>query len=668
MAILFPDSKKAKVVFVSSAEKHLYDLFRSNLGDDWRVYYSRTLSSRESSSGHKDNEIDFVLYHPSYGLIVIEVKGGRISYDAEKGVYFSINRHDEKFRIKDPFQQALVWKSRFVKYLKNHGLKLPVSHCVGLPSVDEASIPQTTGVNRDMVLGRHHMQDVEGFLKRLATTSHPEKYLDFKDVSKSIDKLLAGQDFHSKLYLRDYMDSQEKRVQDIESIQETFITPVTGSTRLGIEGEAGTGKTMLAIMLAKHFSFEGKSVLFLSSSSLLAGLIKSDLPQQVEVLTYNDLGRAHGVNLLHPGKEYGGKRNDWVQLDAPQLLKNKIESSSKRYDVIICDEGQDVQPFWWECIEGLLKNKENSKFYVFFDRSQGVFGSGGSDNKFTPDNTIPVPTPYFPLAHNYRTTREIAMFSRPFRSSKDVFRSHTGRIGYLPEVITYKDEHDAIVKLEALLSRLVVDESLSPSEIAILSARNPQAKASILRGKDSLAGLPVEVVGSDRRKDLKRTQLVEDGQLAVSTIAGFKGLEMPVVVLTNLSEYDMPLSNPIMQSLTYVALTRAKHMLFVMVKEGDQKQKYFKSSLAEVESQGSMIISDTQSGFEFSGTVTHYNPERMGLLKVSDPGFKTGQIMFFPSDIAASGISLESLKVGVKLKFRPRVEGYITVATDLQLA
>ena len=51
----------------------------------------------------------------------------------------------------------------------------------------------------------------------------------------------------------------------------------------------------------------------------------------------------------------------------------------------------------------------------------------------------------------------------------------------------------------------------------------------------------------------------------------FKGLETPIGIITNLCEYNLALSNPIMSSLLYVAATRAKHMLYFLMKEGDPK-------------------------------------------------------------------------------------------------
>ena len=252
MATLFPDSNRKRVVFASKAEEQVYNITRK-LSKDWRVYYSCTLSALEQGRGLQDNEIDFVLYHPRWGIFAIEVKGGQIRYEADSGNFYSVNRHGKSFKIRNPFQQALVWKSRFVRYMKKQRLRAPTSHIVCFPTADERDIKESAEVEPQLLLGRNRLQDLESYLKSVAKAVHPEKFLKFDDIGSELDKILKGASYETKLFIRDYLDNHEMRVRDVELIHETLITPVASSQRLAVEGEAGTGKTMLAIMLAKHF-------------------------------------------------------------------------------------------------------------------------------------------------------------------------------------------------------------------------------------------------------------------------------------------------------------------------------------------------------------------------------------------------------------------------------
>jgi hypothetical protein len=660
MATMFPDYRQKRLIFASKAEESFYKLAEA-LPSSWSVYYSCTLSSVEPGKGLQDNEIDFVLYHPKYGLFVIEVKGGGISYDAEKSQFFSVNRHGQKFEIKNPFQQALVWKSRFLRFLKNRQIKVPTTHLVCFPSVREDDIPSSASVQHDLILGRDRLNRLEDYLKSIARMVHPSKFLNFADRRKELDQILRGTTYTTRLYLRDYIDNHELKVQDVEIIHETLITPIAGTRRMAIEGEAGTGKTILAMMLARTFRDQGRSVLLLSSNPLLNNYMKTETGHGVDVQTYWELASSFGIELLRRPNGFEGSREDWIQYVGPERLKEAIQESSRRYDVLLCDEAQDVQPFWWESLEAVLKGPE-SHFYIFFDRSQGVFGSGSSDTSFVPEDVLPIQTPYFPLVHNYRTTREISAFSGSFRTGTEILRSHSARLGYFPEMIAYEDERDAEQKLSQLFKRLFEREGLQTNEVTILSGRRPFFEGSWLKDFRKVGQYELMDLGSLRNRTLPKANEL-DGKVPIITIPSFKGLETKVGIITNLSEYNLPFNNPIMASLFYVACTRAKHMLYIMVKKGDDKHAAITQALNKLDVTGSMVV-DQVSNIEFSGTIAHYNPDRVGWLKVDDPAFQKGSIMFFPHDVAKANLS--DLQVGMRLKFTTRVEGYMTIACDLK--
>lgn len=661
MAQMFPDTRTSRVIFASRAEEAVYEACRDGLGDGWRVYYSRTLSTIERGAGLRDNEIDFVVYHPRFGIVVIEVKGGRIRHAANTGKFYSINRYGESFEIKDPFHQALVWKGRFLRVLRKRGIKVPVSYAVALPSVREDELVESAALVPALVIGRERLNDIGAALKRIVTDSQPEQYLSFDDVSDQLHGLIWGRDFTTKLFLKDYLDSNELRVKDVEVVQETLVQPIAASERLAIEGEAGTGKTMLALLLARKFRNGGKRVLLLSSNRLLNEHLKREAGQDIDVATYTEFAESFGVPLLTPPSDYAGRRDDWTQYEAPERLGKAIAASERRYDVLLCDEAQDVQPFWWDPIESVL-TEEDSRFFIFFDRSQGVFGSGGSERDFVPETVLPIPAPYFPLVYNYRTTREIASFARDFRTGQRVLQSHCGRLGYVPELVVYDDRNDCRGKLARLFRKLFREEGVSPSEVTLLSARHPRAPQSVVHPRDTIARYPLRLLSSSSERDPSARD--KDNRVDVSTIASFKGLETPVAILLNLSEYRLPIDNPIMASLIYVACTRAKHMLYIMVQKDDPKRQAFEEALKTIKSTGAMVLEGSDANFEFVGSVSYFNPERVGWLSVDDPSFQKSSIMFFPHDVRAAG--LDDIRVGMQLRFRPQVEGETTIATNLK--
>lgn len=664
MARLYPDINKSRVIFASRAEELFYNECRRSLGSAWRVIYSVTLSSLEENQGLKDNEMDFVLYHPRYGVFIVEVKGGRIRFDKESNNFFSVNRLGQEFSIKNPFAQALAWKSRLIRLFREKNIRVPVTQLVCFPNVFEKEFPTAAAIENELIIGRERLANLEASLKEIVNKVQPEKFLRFDDCGEAIENVLVGGDFCTKLYIRDYIDTHENRVKDVEGVHESLITPIASSKRLGIEGEAGTGKTVLGINLARHFRDRGLSVLVLSSNDMLNVYLRELVGSQISVKSYVALGEENGVDLLTPPPTYTGSREDWVQFEAPDRVVNAITASSLRYDVIVCDEAQDVQPFWWDMVERLINtNNPENRLYVMFDRSQGVFGSGGSEKSFVPDDVLPVAPPYFPLVNNYRTTREVATFARYFRTGKHILESHTARLGYMPQIITYTTADEAKKKLETLLHMLIKQEGLQAEEIALLSARRPNQEPSIISGVKQLSGIPLNYLQATTRKESDK--LFVSGEVTVSTVSGYKGLESKVGILINFSEYNMPLSNPIMASLMYVASTRAKHLLYIFVKQDDSKRQAMDAALRQIKLSGGIVIDSFDPEYELIGEVTHYNPERFGWIRVHDPRFPKGNVMFFPTDVEKS--KLKAVRVGDKLKFRPRLEGEATIACDLQV-
>lgn len=657
MARLYPNTDKVRVIFASQAEEQFYQQCKM-LSNDWAVYYSCTLSGIEGEQGLTDNEIDFVLYHPRIGLIVMEVKGGRISYNPDNLQFYTENRFGERFPIKNPFAQALNWKSRFLRYLKKKNVKVPMTHMVCLPSVHEQDFPDRPDVENMLLIGRQRLENLEESLMKAVTAAQPARFLEFDDVSDAVDKILRGSHYTSRLYIRDYIDQHEGKVKDVEHIHDTLISPMVSTKRLAVEGEAGTGKTMLAMALAKHFRDLGQKVLLLSPNPVLNQYMSEQVGSRIEVQTYAEFASDFGVDILKRAPDFEGSREDWIQYVGPERLKASILKSSKRFDVLLCDEAQDVQPFWWESIEASLQSPD-SHFYIFFDRSQGVFGSGSSEGHFVPEDVLPISTPYFPLVNNYRTTKEISTFSRNFRTGRQILNSHSGRLGYIPELILYKDAVDAQKKIEELASRLCDQEGLRSEEITILSARRPLQEGSVLQNVQKLGNFELCDIGNNRKAPRG------DRTLAVSTIQAFKGLETSVGLICNLSEYNMPLTNPIMASLLYVACTRAKHMLYILLQDDDAKKEVIQKAIDAISNKGSLIIGEASHDHMYAGTVSYFNPERVGWLTVEDPSLQRSTLMFFPHDLKEIG--KDKIEVGTRLSFRVRLEGFAPIATDLKL-
>ena len=80
----------------------------AQLPDDCRIYHNYEFLTKGGGATGKalqEGEIDAVILWPDKGLLVLEIKGGQISYCAHKAIWTTSNRHGTA-TIKDPISQA----------------------------------------------------------------------------------------------------------------------------------------------------------------------------------------------------------------------------------------------------------------------------------------------------------------------------------------------------------------------------------------------------------------------------------------------------------------------------------------------------------------------------------------------------------------------------------
>ena len=80
MARMYP---KELVDVKSRAEVDLYIAFEQELDSSYTVFHSVPWLGLDENRRPRDGETDFVIAHPQRGILVLEVKGGGISYERE---------------------------------------------------------------------------------------------------------------------------------------------------------------------------------------------------------------------------------------------------------------------------------------------------------------------------------------------------------------------------------------------------------------------------------------------------------------------------------------------------------------------------------------------------------------------------------------------------------
>ena len=96
------------------AEVKLYDALYTQMGRGWSVFYSVGWTAPAVGAAPKDGETDFIVAHPDKGILLIEVKGGRITFDERRRQILSSmlagsGVFDHQFK---PSKWSVWWSSR----------------------------------------------------------------------------------------------------------------------------------------------------------------------------------------------------------------------------------------------------------------------------------------------------------------------------------------------------------------------------------------------------------------------------------------------------------------------------------------------------------------------------------------------------------------------------
>lgn len=115
MARMYPSDAPSHGT-TSPAEKKLYYWFKENLSDVFVVFHGVRFVGQPRPGVKADREGDFIILHPDFGFLIIEVKGGQsVSYDATKDVW-TINGRELQ---ESPIEQAYAERRAIQDYIKS---------------------------------------------------------------------------------------------------------------------------------------------------------------------------------------------------------------------------------------------------------------------------------------------------------------------------------------------------------------------------------------------------------------------------------------------------------------------------------------------------------------------------------------------------------------------
>lgn len=524
------------------AEQRVFDALKS-LPSPWQVF--PTLEWRLlRGEGEAIGEADLVIFHPQLGLVIFEIKAGAVYVKDGQWLYAS-----GLIMKQSPFSQAR--RNRYAlmdKLVQRLGKSvfdlLTITHAVWFPDVYwSGPLPSSEAPSRAFLLDRDALLKPEKYLLQLfkAATPHPTAWNTAQQ--KALKEILAP-DCNLLVPLVAQLDNSLADLQQATAQQITVLRMLRTQSRLLVEGSAGSGKTLLAVCLAREHAALGKSVLITCFNRNLAehlSTVVADIPT-ISVLNFHELVRTRVLAAGLPFKvpEDLDQRIQFFRDECPELLIKAIEILNEGFDTLIIDEAADFNATWWVALEAM--GRGNFSWYCFFDRHQAIYQE--NDTWEPPFNALP-----FLLDINLRNTKPIGEQAAKW-GNVDIPTAFRVEAGLLPEVQYSLNFTLMGEQLRQLLKRLIQRERITPDRIVVLSPyRHMNQKSTWSCGLDDVS------ISTEMHNPIANC-------VRVGAIQGFKGLEADVVILVGLD--NQAVSHP---EWLYVGASRAKVALYALFLE-----------------------------------------------------------------------------------------------------
>ena len=562
MARMFPPSIFAGTD--SPGEKEVFGKLENDpITKDWIVLHSLDIAKHKRQIS---GEADFVIIVPQKGVLVLEVKACK-SIRRENGLWYIGTKRPEK---RGPFKQATQAMQSLKKQLweKDRTLKKIVFWpAVIFPyisfDIESPEWHQWQAINAEQYESKSIGEIVLGVLNKareFLANSPSAKWFELESIVPDeyqvvrIAKLLRPnfEFFESPA-------SRAKRRQDelkqYTEEQYDALDAMESNPRVIFSGPAGTGKTLLAIELARRQSLSGRSVLLLCFNRLLGEWLQEEtktLYPQVKTSTI------HSHMLTVAGISPQNRKDRFWDSTLPEQAIETLSRNNKsgyNYDVIIIDEAQDILTkinldFLDASLHGGLSSG-NIFFFGDFEK-QVIYQNNPADTIRSKLSHIPI----FSLRVNCRNTPRIAEFVHILGGLQPKYTRVRRPDNHIePDIQLFANNQEQQTKLSQALEVLLKTDKYLGKDIIILSPHSDtKCIANQLAGKKEIALKSIY-------------SLTSENQIAFCSIHSFKGLEAPVIILTDIGDIHTDQA----KSLFYIAITRALDKLIIFVNEKARK-------------------------------------------------------------------------------------------------
>ncbi len=601
MAEIIPSLNRQTLGRMTSGEKRVARRLQELLEDDYLVWFDIPV-------GKKRRYPDFIILHPSRGLLFLEVK------DWKPETLKKISKSDVTLLTDTglitrphPLEQARQYTYSVVGTLSRDpklcqttenykgNLLMPYGWGVVFTNITRKQIEKAIPDERREGLLPDHLiiykdeitesADAEKFQAQLwdmfhyrfgGTLTLPQinciRWHLFPEIR--IDDCGQANIFAENDEETPHLEQTLPDIMKIMDIQQEQLARSLGEGHRVIHGVAGSGKTLILGYRCLHLAqIMSKPILVLCFNITLAARLQTFIADkgiagQVQVYHFHDWCgqqlKTYHVELLESDSP------PWErQVESVIAAVDKGRIPRAQYGALLIDEGHDFEAEWLKLVVQMV-DPETNALLLLYDDAQSIYNKNSGLGFSLSSVGIQGKGRTTILRLNYRNTREILhfayTFTRHYFNPKSTDDDHiplikpeaAGNSGPVPVVHRSNNLPEEIVYALRCLKKWH-EQGVSWSDMAVVYARGDQGHkvASQLKA----ANIPYAWLGS---KQYKSTYNPSNEQVTVLTIHSSKGLEFSRVIMLGVGQLnDAEAQQAQNVRLLYVGMTRAQECLLI---------------------------------------------------------------------------------------------------------
>ena len=553
----------------SLAEIEVAELL-AELDDGWLVRWGFIYQDERGTA----REGDFLISGPQGGVLVLEVKAGPVSLNPYTGQWSTADGDDPSDQL------HAEWKAVMNTLRDHQGQRRSVfvRHALGTPDLSlKPGAASHHGIPRELIFDRGDLRQFKKIWEERMRLGNAQ----FNRTDREVFESAFGKEGNPKA-IRTFIDDIDRALFRHTEAGFVLLDQLAHNDRFLVSGGAGTGKTWIALDLARRWAADNRRhVLFLAYNLGFTAEIQSmverleaqgRVPQGwVTVWSWEGLVQTlfEDAGIPYEPPATAEARREFFEVQVPSLLQDVLAGGQvkPRFDALIVDEAQDhdTSPTitdanhpagsWWPVYFRMLHQGTASPVAVFHDTAQRPsFRAGRFEvaELLAAWGAAPVRVH---LIQCLRYTRQIHAYLRGLDCPS--IQELVAGLGAPPawsqgvevETVTVAPK-EVPERVSEIVARWVDQGWARPEQILVLSRRG-SLERSALQGLTRLGGHP-----------LIQSFHPERGQIGFGSVNRAKGLDRLAVIVIDFPDWSV-LPNA-ERTPFFMGVSRARQLLAVV--------------------------------------------------------------------------------------------------------